>query len=131
MWHNQLSRCVHEKKACESLAENREPFKDKTNLCVQSDETARARKPQNKRRKSIENVEQLTTTDLNKKRKKEKEPTGRILLIAPHDDNINEETFMKMNTQCTLVYNSVDNAVSKRNVQVYTLKNAAAYKLTR
>ena len=80
---------VHEKKACESLAEKREPFKDKTNHRVQRDETAGARRPPHKRRRNIENVEQLTTTDSNKKRRKEKE-TGRILLIAPHDDNIEE-----------------------------------------
>ena len=80
---------VHEKKACESLAGKREPFKDKTNHRVQRDETAGARRPPNKRRRSIENVEQLTTTDSNKKRRKEKE-TGRILLIAPHNDNIEE-----------------------------------------
>ena len=44
---------VHEKKACESHTEKQEPLKDKTNLCVQSDETAGAMRPPNKRRKSI------------------------------------------------------------------------------
>ena len=50
----QSIKCVYtRRKLCESHTEKREPLKDKTNLRVQSDETAGARRPPNKRRKSI------------------------------------------------------------------------------
>ena len=43
--------------------------------------------------KNVENVDQLITQNSNqKKRRKEKETTGRILLIALHDNNAYKET---------------------------------------
>ena len=41
---------IHEKQVCESLAEEREPFKDTTKLHPESNETAGARRPPNKKK---------------------------------------------------------------------------------
>ena len=53
---------IYEKQVCKSLAEEREPYKATTNLCLESDETAGARRlPLNKKKRKVENVDQLTT----------------------------------------------------------------------